>query len=129
MKHPYLLAFAAATPLLLGAGAAQAQTQTVSPQEIQATWVGKVVNAEMPRPWWKLSGPTYRLQLKADGTSAISGVAQDTGTWHVSDKGFCITWKVIRPGAESCYMVVKDGTKVTIFNTDGSVNSTVTGVN
>lgn len=103
-----------------------AQDVVMSPQEIQATWVGKTVVALIG------SGPSVgkaiELQLKPDGVAELGGSLSDAGTWRLSDNGYCATWKKIRAGQERCFTVVRKAAETQILNPDGSLNSTVTQI-
>lgn len=98
--------------LLPGAASAQA----VTPKEIQETWVGKTLIATVA------NGRSFTMRFNADATIAISGeAANDTGTWRLSDDGYCTTWKTIRAGQERCYTVRRFGNgEIRVINPDGS---------
>lgn len=115
MKHLMSLAVSTLALMLIPVGA---QAQAVGPQEIQQTWVGKPLSGSTG------SGRGFTMTLAADGVISISGeAANDTGTWRLSEAGYCTTWKTIRAGQERCFMVRRLGNgDMTVFNPDGSVS-------
>jgi len=106
LKHlsPAAVAILLATPALAAAGA------LLSPDEFKTTFAtGKPFTATSP------AGKSYTLTLKPDGTAVRAAAAKpnakakpkgETGSWRVSDKGYCTTWGK-RP--EHCYTVQKSG--------------------
>ena len=74
------------------------------------------------------AGKTIELKLNVDGSAELGGSLSDTGTWRLSDKGYCATWKKIRAGQERCFTVVRKGSDMQVFNPDASLNSTVTQI-
>lgn len=116
----------AAASLLLACVSAHAQDGPVSPQNIQADWVDKTVVGTVGSG--PATGKLVEFTMKADGSAAVSGVAVDTGTWRLSDQGYCATWKKIRGGQERCFTVVRKGAEFQVINPDGSLNTTVTQV-
>ena len=102
---------------------ANAQEQLVTPKEIQDTWVTKTLVGTTA------SGAPATLKLPPDGTAALAtGATSDTGTWRLSEQGYCTTWKNIRAGQERCFTVRRVGTKMTVFNPDGSVSGQFTEI-
>ena len=102
---------------------AYAQEQSVSPREIQDTWVGKTLIGTTG------NGTPATLKLQTDGTASISaGSTNDAGTWRLSEQGYCTTWKNIRSGQERCFSVRRVGAKITVFNPDGSVSGQFTEI-
>jgi hypothetical protein len=102
---------------------AHAQDQTVTSKEIQDTWVGKALIGTTPK------GAAATVILRADGTATVSsGSTNDSGTWRLSDMGYCTTWKTIRAGDERCFTAQRAGTKVTVLNPDGSVSGYFTEI-
>lgn len=101
---------------------AQAQNM-LSPQEIQATWVGKSITAVIASG--SLSGKEFLFRLRSDGTSSIQGPLQDTGKWRLSDNGYCNRWEKIRSGEERCFTVVRRDKEFLIMDSSGALNSTV----
>ncbi len=104
----------------------RAQDILMTPQEIQSDWVGKTVLGLIgggPQ-----AGKTIDLRLKAGGAAEVTGAVVDSGTWRLSDKGYCATWKQIRAGQERCFTVVRKGTDLQVLNPDGSLNTTITAV-
>ena len=104
----------------------QAQDAVMTPQEIQSAWVGKTVVALIGGG--PSAGKVIELQLKADGVAELGGSLSDAGTWRLSDKGYCATWKKIRAGQERCFTVNRKGSDTQVLNPDGSLNSTVTQI-
>ena len=115
-----------AASLLLALVSAHAQDGPVSPQNIQANWVDKTVVGTIGSG--SATGKPVEFTMKADGSAAVSGAAVDTGTWRLSDQGYCATWKKIRGGQERCFTVVRKGGEFQVINPDGSLNTTVTQV-
>ena len=116
----FMLAATALSPAL------RAQDAVMTPQEIQSAWVGKTVVSVLdvgPN-----AGKAVVLQLKADGVAELGGALTDTGTWRLSDKGYCATWKKIRSGQERCFTVVRKGSVTQVIQPDGALNSTVTQI-
>jgi len=102
---------------------AHAQEQTVTAKEIQDTWVGKTLVGTTA------NGAPATLKLRTDGGASVSaGATNDTGTWRLSDQGYCTTWKNIRSGQERCFTVRRADTKMTVFNPDGSVSGQFTEI-
>lgn len=104
----------------------QAQDSNLSPQEIKATWSDKTLTGVIQGG--PLAGKSIDMQLKSDGSANISGAISDTGTWRLSDNGYCATWKKIRSGQERCFVVTRKGTEQHVFNPDGSLNTIVSQV-
>jgi hypothetical protein len=67
-------------------------------------------------------GTPYELQLATDGTATMKVLKGDrpsrSGTWHVSDKGYCATWN---GSAERCFTVVKNGKAYDLLDSTGQV--------
>jgi len=111
---------------LAGLSGALAQDVLLSPQDIQANWVGKtMVGVVGSGP---SAGKTVEFTMNSDGTAAVSGAATDTGTWRLSEQGYCATWKNIRRGQERCFTVLRKGTEFHVINPDGSLSTTVSQV-
>lgn len=113
--------------LLLGmllAAPSLAMAQAVSPKEIQDTWVGKSLQGATS------AGRSFTLKFQADGVITISGdAANDTGTWRLSDDGYCTIWKTIRAGTERCFTVRKLGNgEIRVNNPDGSVSGFISRI-
>lgn len=106
--------------------AVQAQEANLSPQEIKATWSDKAITGVIQSG--PLAGKSIEMHLKSDDSADIGGAISDTGTWRLSDNGYCATWKKIRAGQERCFVVIRKGTEQHVFNPDGSLNSIVTQV-
>ncbi len=108
---------------LLACTSAYAQDVPVTPKEIQDTWVGKTLVGSTA------NGAAATMRLHADGTATVSaGSTNDTGTWRISEQGYCTTWKSIRAGQERCFTVKRSGTKSTVLNPDGSVSGFFTEI-
>lgn len=104
-------------------GAALAQDATVSPKEIQDTWVGKELLGTTA------SGAKAAMRLEADGKASVTaGNTADTGTWRLSEKGYCTTWKTIRAGQERCFTVNRAGSVLRVLNPDGSLSGEFTSI-
>jgi hypothetical protein len=118
-----LFSISVCTSVLFMSTSSSAQDGPISPQEIKANWVGKTIIGTVA------SGPSagkpIEFSMSADGTSVVSGAAVDSGTWRLSDQGYCATWKKIRSGQERCFTVVRKGAEYHVINPDGSVNTAV----
>jgi hypothetical protein len=69
---------------------AYAQEQLVLPKEIQDTWVSRTLIGTTA------NGARATLRLQPDGTASLAaGSTSDTGTWRLSEQGYCTTWKNI----------------------------------
>ncbi|MEO8305656.1 MAG: hypothetical protein ABI724_16210 [Betaproteobacteria bacterium] len=69
------------------------------------------------------------MKLLADGTAQLSaGRTNDSGTWRLSDTGYCTTWKTIRAGQERCFSASKSGDRITVLDPDGSVSGYFTEI-
>jgi len=96
---------------------ALAQDGPVSAKEIQDTWVGKDLIGTTP------SGAKAFVRLEPDANASVSaGSTNDTGTWRLSENGYCTTWKNIRAGQERCFTVTRTGSTFRVANPDGSVS-------
>lgn len=96
---------------LVAFGPAQG-AETLTPQQISEQLVGKTLVGRNNLSGHKPSRPVV-MQLKPDGTVELE-VGQnrnwsDSGHWHLSDTGFCITWVKLRGGQEQCLTVQRDG--------------------
>ena len=102
---------------------AYAQEQPVTPKEIQETWVSKTLVGTTA------AGAPATMRLQPDGTASLTaGRTNDTGTWRLSDEGYCTTWKNIRAGQERCFSVRRVGTGMRVFNPDGSLSGQFTEI-
>lgn len=120
MFHPKQLITAL---VLLLSALAHAQEQPVTAKEIQDEWVGRTLVGATP------SGAPVTMKFQADGSvSLTAGPTSDSGTWRLVENGYCTTWKTIRAGQERCFSARRDGTKVTVWNPDGSVSGYFTSV-
>ena len=119
--NPRKLAIAALLPIMLAP--AYAQEQAITPKEIQDTWVSKTLVGKTA------GGATATLRLQPDGTASLSaGSTNDTGSWRLSEDGYCTTWKNIRSGQERCFTVRRMGTTMKVFNPDGSLSGEFTEI-
>jgi hypothetical protein len=103
-----------------------AQDGAVSPQTIQATWVGKTLVGTIGNG--PLKGKQINVNLNADGSAKVDGAIVDSGTWRLSEQGYCAVWKTIRNGQERCFTVVRKGSEHLVINPDGSINNTITEI-
>ena len=102
---------------------AQAQEQPVTPKEIQDTWVGRTMVGTTA------SGAPATVRLQADGAASLAaGSTNDTGTWRLSEQGYCTTWNRIRAGQERCFTVRRIGATMSVFNPDGSLSGQFTEI-
>lgn len=102
---------------------ALAQDETVTAKEIQASWVGKTLVGTTA------NGAPATLKLQSDGAASVSaGTTNDSGTWRLSEQGYCTSWKTIRAGQKRCFTVRRTGARMTVFNPDGSVSGHFTEV-
>lgn len=100
---------------LLAPLAAFAQERPLTPQDIKDKWVGKVAVGSTT------NGMPVELKLQAEGLAAVvAGPTSDTGTWRLTEQGFCTTWKKIRSNQERCFTGVVQGSTTKVFNPDGS---------
>jgi hypothetical protein len=103
--------------ILLAAAVAPALAAAIvlSPAEIKASFgTGKPFTAASTT-----GSKTYSFTLKPDGTAmrtAKGSTAITSGTWRVSEKGYCSKWG---SGTESCYTIEKDGKSFTVRDTSG----------
>lgn len=121
--HARRSAFLALSWLALAGTGVLAQEVPVLPKEIQDTWVG--------RELWgtTVNGVRAVMRLDPDGTASIAaGNTQDTGTWRLSEQGYCTTWKTIRAGTERCFTVVRNGGTYKVINPDGSTGGLFNGI-
>lgn len=96
---------------------ALAQNGPVPAKEIQDTWVGKDLTGTTA------SGAQAKMRLEPDGKASVSaGNTSDTGTWRISESGYCTTWKRIRAGQERCFTVAIAGAAFKVMNPDGSLS-------
>lgn len=103
--------------------AASAQEQPVVAKEIQETWTGKTLVGTT------VNGAPTSMAFGADGNAQLSaGNTRDSGTWRVSEQGYCTTWKTIRAGQERCFTVRRVGGRMVVYNPDGSVSGQFTDI-
>jgi len=92
----------------------------MSPDEIKQAWVDKKVFSRGS------TGAFFDFYLRSNGSAEVVGNSgSDSGTWRLSDTGYCTTWKKIRAGTERCFTVVKKGSSLIVFNPDLSVAAEV----
>jgi hypothetical protein len=104
-------------------GFAFAQEAPVTPKEIEDTWVGRTLVGTTA------AGAPVTLMLLSGGAAAVgAGSTSDTGTWRLSDSGYCTTWRTTRAGQERCFTARRAGTKITVHNPDGSLSGTFTEI-
>jgi hypothetical protein len=102
---------------------AVAQDMSVSAKEIQETWIGKELIGTTA------SGAKAWLRLEPGGAASVTaGTTSDTGTWRLSDTGYCTTWITIRAGQERCFTVTKSGSTFRVNNPDGSLSGYFTSI-
>jgi len=93
-----------------------AAADKVSPDDIKKIFgTGKPFTAQAP------SGSTLTLTLSPDGSAKAASKGKkkgETGTWRVSDSGYCSTWG---KGSEKCYTIQKNGDKYDVVNAHGAV--------
>lgn len=121
--NPIYRAMALTTSAVLFAGAAAAQDAPFTAKEIQDNWVGKDLIGTTG------AGARAWLRLEPDGKASVSaGATNDTGTWRISDSGYCTTWSMIRAGQERCFTVTRQGSTFKVLNPDGSLSAYITTV-
>jgi uncharacterized membrane protein len=104
----------------------RAQNGLLSPKEIEATWVSKTVAGTVGSG--PSAGKSIEFTMNLDGTAMVAGAVVDTGTWRLSESGYCATWKKIRAGQERCFTVVRKGSNLEVINPDGTLSTTVTAI-
>jgi len=96
---------------------ALAQESRLTAKEIQETWAGKTMVGTTA------SGASATMTLGSDGTAQLAaGNTKDSGTWRLSEQGYCTTWKNIRAGQERCFTVRRTGTTMDVLNPDGTLS-------
>ena len=84
-------------------GWAQA-ADTLTPQQFSEQFVGKTMVGHT------VDGGSVTVRFNPDGTAEIqAGRKHDTGHWHLSDTGYCITWSQLHHGKERCLTAKRDG--------------------
>lgn len=113
---------------VLAVSACQTTSETptgelLSPAQIKAEWSGHPLQIFIPT-----TARTFSVKFNDDWSTAFSakGDYQDTGTWRLSDIGYCTKWAKIRDGKEECYTVRKSGSEYRIYKLDGSVDAKAT---
>ncbi|MDE1951435.1 MAG: hypothetical protein KGL51_03525 [Betaproteobacteria bacterium] len=109
--------------LTLASGAAHA-ADTLTPQQISEELVGKTLVGRNNLSGDKPSRPVV-LQFKPDGTMDLEvqtqrGIWTDSGRWHLSDTGYCVTWDKFQSGQERCNTVQSDGGAYRTVHKDGT---------
>jgi hypothetical protein len=110
----------AAMILLAGTISAMAAAIVLSPDEIKATFgTGKPFTAMS-----STGGKAFWFTFKADGNAIETPKGKKktstTGTWRISDKGYCTKWD---SGSEHCYTVEKSGARYDVRDSRGSLIS------
>ncbi len=97
---------------------------TLTPQQISEQLVGKTL---VGRDHISASKPSRHVVLlfKPDGTLELevhkkNGNWTDSGRWHLSDTGYCVTWTKFHSGEERCNTVQRDGDVYRTVHSDGS---------
>jgi hypothetical protein len=101
-----------------------AQSGLLSPKDIQTTWVGKTMVGTVGTG--PAAGKPIEFTMNLDGTTVLAGVSIDTGTWRLSESGYCVTWEKLRSGQERCFTIIRKGTDYLVNNPDGSLSATIT---
>lgn len=81
LQHPFIgtcMVLAA----LVNLSSASAQDATLTPQEIQASWVGKTVVGTLAAG--SLAGKSVDFNLNPDASATLGGAISDSGTWRLS---------------------------------------------
>ena len=109
--------------LMLPTGSAFA-ADTLTPQQISEQLVGKTLVGRDRLSGDKPSRPVV-LQFKPDGTMELevhtkNGNRTDTGRWHLSDTGYCVTWAKFHSSEERCNTVQREGDAYRTIHADGS---------
>jgi hypothetical protein len=111
---------------LAGGFGAWAQDASLSAHELQASWVGKTMVGVIGSG--PAAGKPLEFTMNADGTAVLSGAASDTGSWRLSELGYCASWKKIRNGQERCFTVHRLGADFQVINPDGSLSATISQI-
>ncbi len=109
--------------LMLPTGPASA-ADTLTPQQISEQLVAKTLVGRDHLSGDKPSRPVV-LQFKPDGTMEFkvrrkNGNWTDSGRWHLTDTGYCVTWAKFRSGEERSNTVQRDGDVYRAVHADGS---------
>lgn len=110
---------------LMAASGTALAAETLTPQQISEQLVGKTLIGRDHVSGDKPSRPVV-LQFKPDGTVDYEVEIQankkstDTGRWHLSDTGYCVTWAKFKSGQERCNTVQRDGDTYRTIHADGS---------
>jgi hypothetical protein len=109
--------------LALSGGIVAAQDGPVTPAELKEKWVDKTLSITFPNRY------DAKLLLRSDFSMQISGGYNDVGKWRWNEPlGYCATWNNLRAREERCLTVTRKGTEYQVFNPDGTLNGTVTGI-
>ena len=108
---------------LMAASGAALAAETLTPQQISEQLVGKTLvghnHLSSNKPKWPVV-----MQFKPDGTVELefnhNKNWSDTGRWHLSDTGYCVTWTKFKSGQERCNTVQRDGEVYRTIHADGS---------
>ena len=88
--------------LIVFASASLSAADFLKPDEIKTLLEGKKLLVRVG------NGSPFEVQLNIDGSTATSALGGDTGTWRLSDDGYCAKWTKIRKGEEGCFRVGKN---------------------
>lgn len=76
------------------------------------------------------NGVPWRVTAAADGT--LTGVMgwneehSDSGSWRIEDDRYCRQWQVWSDGEDLCFTLVKEGPKISTFDSTGTLRDTMT---
>ncbi|MBL8834305.1 MAG: hypothetical protein JNL71_18080 [Rhodospirillales bacterium] len=78
-----------------------AQAQSLSGDEILASWGDKRLDATLP------NGNRMQLVFRKDLTVHATGAATDQGVWKTTPTGYCTKWNRFNNREERCFTVVR----------------------
>lgn len=109
---------------LMGPTGTALAADTLTPQQISEQLVGKTLVGRDRLSGDKPSRPVV-LQFKPDGTMELevhtkNGNRTDSGRWHLSNTGYCVTWAKFHSGEERCNTVQREGDAYRTIHADGS---------
>ena len=109
-----------ALALVFAAVPVAAQDFQLTPEEVRTTISNKKLFGRGS------NGALVDVAFREDGSATVSaGSLNDSGTWRITETGYCATWKVIRQGKEGCFTLVRRGGTLYVLNADGSVNTQI----
>ena len=88
--------------LIVFASTSLSAADFLKPDEIKTLLEGKKLLVRVG------NGSPFEVQLNIDGSTVTSALGGDTGTWRLSDDGYCAKWTKIRKGEEGCFRVGKN---------------------